>query len=185
MTIALFPFTAEDFPGLLTPILEVYSRAFAGAPYYQDAGDTLAFEATVQRHAERAGFCGFWACDPYGKLVGFDYGYTGWTESWWHDIVTQGMDPALIEHWLADYFEFVELAVDPEFQGQGIGGRLHDALLACTHHATAALTTAQAETPALRLYRKRGWITIRDNLIFPGDAVKRRIMGKDLILRGQ
>ncbi|HEX9012762.1 MAG TPA: GNAT family N-acetyltransferase, partial [Anaerolineaceae bacterium] len=129
---------------------------------------------------ERQDFCGYWACDPYGKLVGFAYGYSGAPGQWWYDTITVGMDPVLVDRWLSDYFEFVELAVDPGLQGQGIGGRLHDALLGCTRCATAALTTAQIVTPALHLYQRRGWTTIRSNYIFPGDDVVRRIMAKDL-----
>jgi ribosomal protein S18 acetylase RimI-like enzyme len=183
MTVALFPFTAVDFPGLLDPVIDVYARAFAGAPYYQDVGDTLAFEATIQRHIERPGFCGFWACDPFGKMVGFDYGYSGGPGSWWHDTVIPNLEQSVIDRWLVDYLEFVELAVVPDFQGQGIGLRLHDTLLACSRHATAVLTTAQVETPALHLYRKRGWQTIRENLLFPDDKIFRRIMAKDLVVR--
>lgn len=183
MLVTLFPFTSADFPGLLGSILDVYDRAFAIPPYIKDHGDRLAFEASIQRHADREGFRGYWACDPYGKLVGFAYGYTGGPGQWWYDTVSQGMAPELIERWLSDYFEFVELAVDPDMQGRGIGGRLHDMLISGARHATAALTTAQDETDALFLYRKRGWVTIRENYIFPGDSIFRRIMARDLTIR--
>jgi ribosomal protein S18 acetylase RimI-like enzyme len=183
MTVTLFPFTGEDFPALLEPVVEIYYRAFSDPPYNTDYGDRVAFEAVVQRHILRSGFCGFWACDPFGKPVGFAYGYTGSAGQWWYDTVTRGLNPALVMRWLVAYFEFAELAVLPAFQGQGIGARLHDTLLACTRHATASLTTAQDRTPALALYEKRGWVTIRENFIFPGDNVMRRIMAKDLLPR--
>lgn len=180
MEISLIPFSAADLPGLLEGIAAVYQRAFEQPPYSQGQGDRVAFEAAVQRHAERRGFCGYWACGRRNELAGFAYGYTGAPGQWWYDIVAPALGPQQVREWLSDYFEFVELAVDPAYQGQGIGGRLHDTLLACTHHATAALTTAQAETPALFLYRKRGWVTLLNHFLFPGDTLFRQIMGKKL-----
>jgi ribosomal protein S18 acetylase RimI-like enzyme len=90
------------------------------------------------------------------------------------------MSPDQIKRWLSDYFEFVELAVHPDVQGQGTGGQLHDRLLAGLPHATAALSTRQAETRALALYRRRGWVTLLENFHFPGNLDRWLIMGKDL-----
>lgn len=54
--------------------------------------------------------------------------------------------------------EFVELAVLPSHQGRGIGGQLHDTLLAGLPHQRALLATADdATTAAVHLYTKRGW----------------------------
>lgn len=180
MTVTLFPFGAAELPALLDGILDVYARAFAAPPYRQGQGDVVSFEATIQRHAERDEFCGYWACGERNQPVGFAYGYHGGAGQWWYDIVAPVLGPERVREWLADYFEFVELAVDPDFQGQGIGGRLHDTLLACTRRSTAALTTAEAGTPALHLYRKRGWVTLLHNFIFPGDNLPRQIMVKRL-----
>jgi hypothetical protein len=181
MSVTLIPFSAADLPALLDSILQVYARAFAAPPYNQGQGDVVSFEATIQRHIERGEFCGYWACGERNQLTGFAYGYAGGAGQWWYDIVAPALGPALAGEWLSDYFEFVELAVDPVYQGQGIGGRLHDTLLACTRRPTAALTTAEAVTPALLLYRKRGWITLLHDFIFPGDNLPRQIMAKKLI----
>lgn len=180
MAVTLIQFGAVELPGLLDSILNVYARAFAGPPYNQGQGDVVSFEATIQRHAERADFCGFWACDERNQVTGFAYGYSGGPGQWWYDIVAPVLGPDQVREWLSDYFEFVELAVDPEYQGQGTGGRLHDTLLACTRRSTAALTTAEAVTPALHLYHKRGWITLLHDFIFPGDNLPRQIMVKRL-----
>lgn len=181
----IFPFDAEHFPGLADAMAGVYRRAFAPAPYLRGEGDVIAFAAHLQEHSQRPGFCGFWASDPRGEMVGFVYGFSGGPGQFWYDTVAAALPPALTERWLSDYLEVVEMAVCPEWQGQGIGTRLHDTILGCTRHATAALTTAQAETPALRLYRKRGWRTIYEHLVFPGDATPLRVMGIDLSVRGE
>lgn len=180
MDVQMIPFGSAELPALLEGILQVYLDAFQGPPYNQDHGGMLAFEAVIQRHVQREGFCGFWAAGPAAEVLGFGYGYTGGPGQWWYEIVTAGMQPALVSEWFSDYFEFVELAVAPQHQGRGIGGRLHDALLACTARPLALLTTADSDTPALRLYKNRGWRTLRECLIFPGDTLPRLVMGKRL-----
>lgn len=180
MDFALIPFSAADLPGLLPGIAAVYQRAFELPPYNQGQGDRVAFEAAILRHAERPEFCGYWVCGPQSRVVGFAYGYAGGPGQWWYDIIAPALGTQLASGWLSDYFEFVELAVDPAYQGQGAGARLHDTLLACTRRATAVLTTAQVETPALWLYRKRGWVTLLADFLFPGDSLPRQIMGKKL-----
>ncbi|HEY9089584.1 MAG TPA: GNAT family N-acetyltransferase [Anaerolineaceae bacterium] len=181
MDFATFPFGAEDFPALLEPVIDVYRLAFAPPPYEKGEGEVIAFSAMLQTHIQRPGFCGFWASDLHGRMTGFVYGFSGGPGQFWYDTVSSAMPPPLVERWLSDYFELVDLAVCPEQQGKGIGTRLHDEILACTRHSTAALTTAQSETPALRLYRKRGWRTIYDNLLFPGDSKPLRVMAIDLV----
>lgn len=79
--------------------------------------------------------------------------------------------------WLTDCFEFAEIAVDPKAQGQGIGGRLHDCLLADLSHRTAILSTSQEGTAALRLFRKRGWKTPRSDDVYPDGGRPCLLMG--------
>lgn len=180
MEYSLVPFTAEDLPALLDGLVELYGRAFAAPPYNLNRGDVVAFEGALQRHVQRTGFYGLWACTQELRLAGFAYGYSGGPGQWWYDTVTSGMAPALVRSWLTDYFEFVELAVDPSAQGRGIGGSLHDALLASTSHPRAALTTADADTPARHLYARRGWVTLREGFYFPASTIALVVMGKKL-----
>ncbi len=56
------------------------------------------------------------------------------------------------------HFEFVELAALLDVRGQGVGGRLHDALLTdLPHHRALLGAEDDPSTPAVRLYTKRGW----------------------------
>jgi GNAT superfamily N-acetyltransferase len=114
------------------------------------------------------------------SLVGFAYGYACIPERWWHQQVRPGLPEQIAETWLKDSFNFVEIAVDPHFQGQGIGGRLHDGLLAGLPYARAVLSTLQAETTAHHLYRQRGWVVLREDFFFSGVDRRYQIMGLEL-----
>ncbi len=94
-------------------------------------------------------------------------------------MVAQVLDAETAAWWLPGYFEIVEPAVTPAAQGRGIDGRLHDALLVGLPHRTALLSTHQSETPALRLYRKRGWMPLLEGIVFPGGDMPFVIMGLD------
>lgn len=178
--------SGEEAVSLKDDFVDVYRSAFSPPPYNKTLPDIAGFSATFGRHVLREGF----KCvvlspaenpDPAaGRVVGFAYGYTSQQGQWWHDIVAEALGPELSERWLSNCFEFVELALNPDHQGHGWGGRLHDALLQRLPHATAALSTLQTETTALKLYHKRGWVTIMADLHFPNTRQGYRIMAKEL-----
>ena len=135
----------------------VYARAF-GAPGYDEPAETAQrFRAEqLPRHAEREGFRCVVALRS-DRMIGFAYGYTGERGQWWSDRVADLAPAEVADRWLGGHFEFVELAVDPGEQGQGVGTALHDALLADLPHGRALLSTYRDDRPAPRLYRRRGW----------------------------
>lgn len=163
-------------------IRDVYISAFSEPPYHiTESYADLFMESGLPRHSSRDGFCFLAARESVDSpIIGFAYGYTGMLGQWWHDVVAGALTPEARERWMTDYFEFVELAVKPAVQGQGIGSRLHDGLLAGLPHKTALLSTDLSETTALKLYRKRGWVTVLDRLDFPGDSSTKQILGIDL-----
>ena len=83
--------------------------------------------------------------------------------------------------WLLDAFELTQMAVLPEFQGQGIGGRLHDLLLADLPYRHGLLSTLYGETDATGLYRERGWQILLEPFQFSGVNRPYRIMGKAIL----
>ena len=120
----------------------------------------------VALHLERAGLR-FVAEDDAGRLAGIAYGYLGEPGQWWHDIVSDAMTPEERRRWLPrGHFELVELAVRPDLRGQGIGGRLHDAVVEGLD-VPAVLSTEVDNTPAISLYRSRGWETVVPEIDFP------------------
>jgi hypothetical protein len=121
--------------------------------------------------------------EPAHNLLGFAYGYTARPGQWWYEQVAAALPPQAVDRWLSGAFELAELAVTPRAQRQGLGGRLHDTLLAGLSHRTAVLSTIALETVASGLYRKRGWIPLIDKLHFSGVDRPYCIMGLDLQAR--
>ncbi|MEZ7755883.1 GNAT family N-acetyltransferase [Microbacterium paraoxydans] len=108
------------------------------------------------RHRSRPGYRLALAHDG-ARLMGFAWGYTGERGQFWSDFITRELGPK-VEGWVGGHFEFVELAVIREARGRGIGGRLHDALLAdLDHHCALLATSSNTQDPAVQLYSSRGW----------------------------
>lgn len=162
-------------------MVDIYQAAFSAPPFTETLTDVLSFAARLPLHALNVDFRCVVARPALGEeIVGFAYGYSGMPRTWWYELVSAWMPDDNVEYWLGDYFEFAELALHPDWQGQGTGGLLHDALLEGLPYHTAALSTPQAETNAFHLYQKRGWQTVIENFEFPGVPTRYRIMGKGL-----
>lgn len=173
--------SAAEVEAARDELREVYQLAFAPPPYNRDPGVAESFASSLVRHLGREGFRALAARDlAANRIVGFAYGYVTGPGQWWHEQVARAMTPDQITRWLSGAFELVEFAVSPYAQGQGLGSRLHDTLLQDLPYRTAVLSTMQSETVALKLYRRRGWVPLLQNFIFPGGARNYMIMGKDL-----
>lgn len=136
-------------PALAARVWRVYDDVFADQDEESWRSDTF------DRHTARPDFRLAIARDA-GEVVGFAYGYTGHRGEYWPDRVVEALGP-VADTWVGGHFEFVELAVLPAYRRRGIGGDLHDALMSDLPHQRALLSTAAATTPAVRLYRSRGW----------------------------
>src|SRR5262249_16839586 len=116
--IRLEPYTQTS--PLMDVALHVYAAVWPGRDPAR-AGEGLT------RHGGYDGVCGF--VGYHGdEAAGVGYGASSVPGIWWHDHVTPvlGMDhPALHDAW-----RLVELAVMAEHRRLGIGGQLHDTLLA-------------------------------------------------------
>lgn len=111
------------------------------------------------RHRSRPGYRLVLARED-GRLIGFAWGYTGERGQYWSDLIARELG-ARIDGWVGGHFEFVELAVIREARGKGVGGRLHDALIADVQHPHALLATSESpDDPAVRLYASRGWVSL-------------------------
>jgi GNAT superfamily N-acetyltransferase len=99
----------------------------------------------------------FFAVYRDGGPIGFAYGYRGARGQWWTDRFAEALGPDIAEDWIGDHFELSEIAVQPASAGRGLGGLLHDAVLAGADGRRALLCTALGDTPARRLFDHRGW----------------------------
>jgi ribosomal protein S18 acetylase RimI-like enzyme len=180
MTVEIAEVGPKKAASLDGQLQRVYLAAFSLPPYREGETDVVRFRESFIHHARRGGFRCVVAKEQEHGVVGFGYGYTSKPGQWWRDVVEEGLGRENAKKWLSDAFEFVELAVLPTMQGQGIGGRIHDELLRGLPNQTAVLSTYQAESPALKLYRQRGWITLLWDFNFPGAPRPIMIMGRDL-----
>jgi ribosomal protein S18 acetylase RimI-like enzyme len=155
-------------------IEELWRRVFPETPDER-------FVEILPRHAERKGFRFLAARTDDGTLVGFAYGYEGSPGQWWHDRVLRAMTERQREEWLPHgHFEFVELMVHPDREGQGIGARLHDELLDSVGSPTAVLSTQESNHRALGFYARRGWEIVLPEIRFSDEYPPFVVLGKRL-----
>jgi ribosomal protein S18 acetylase RimI-like enzyme len=166
---------------LFDPVIKIWMAAMH---HPSDHPRAQRFGEALERHTARADFRCLVAFARDGLPVGFTYGYTGRAGQWWTDLVSAALDQDARRHWLNGHFELVEIHVHPERQGNGIGGRLHDAVLDGLPNETALLSTHRGPTAAFALYRKRGWDTLVEHFSFPDQNLDYRIMGLNLQERG-
>ena len=135
-------------------LMELWLRAFAGPPYHVGPEELPRVGGLFDRHTEVPGFR-LVAALHRGGVVGFAYGFPRRPGEPWTEEVAASL-PRRRRGWLRDAFGFVEIAVDPAFQGLGVGSTLHDRLLGSAGQGRAVLTV-HAEAPAVGFYRRRGW----------------------------
>ena len=176
MTIEIMGPQAAEIETSHARFVSIYRAVFTQPPYCEDEADVQDFAARFPDHAQRPGFrcC---VARQGRRIIGFAYGFTGESGDGWLNMVAERLCGDEVDTWLMDCFAFAELAVIPAARGQGLGGQLHDALLRGLPYRTAVLSTLSAETPALRLYRRRGWVTLLDDFVFPGGTHPYAVMG--------
>lgn len=164
----------------MAEVVEVYRQAFAEPPNNEDEASVEEFAGRFPPHLERPGFRFVAATGDDGQLVGFAYGHTGGPQYWWFQTVTAAMDPSLRDRWLSDYFEVLEVAVRPVWQGRGIGARAFDQLLTGLPHRTVALSTLDVASSARTMYERRGFVAILSGFRFGPGEPEFTVMARDL-----
>ena len=116
---------------------------------------------------------GFLARDEFGVVQGFAFGSVVDAGQWWHDRLLGLVN--LSQTWC-----LVELGVIKAVRRQGIAQALHDALLKTVTLPKIALSTQVNNTAALEFYRKNGYQTLLDSVVFTPGLVPYTILGKEL-----
>lgn len=173
--------TNQQIEAFRDQIVTIYRDAFSAPPYRKGEKEVVGFAQSLPQHMEREGFRIVVALeDKTQQIVGFAYGYANAPAQWWHEEVAKAVQPSMVTEWLMNSFRLIEIAVTPEVQGQGVGGLLHDHLLSGLPYRKAVLSTLAAETNAYWMYRKRGWVVLLEEILFPSVARPYRIMGLEL-----
>jgi ribosomal protein S18 acetylase RimI-like enzyme len=181
MATNIITLTFPEIAARQAQIVDVYRSAFMPLPYNKPEAEIAEFAGSFLNQFDRDAYRFVAALESHSKrLVGFAYGYSSRAGRWWYEHASRMLPELAGTVWLEDSFQLVEIALDPQFQGQGIGGQLHDHLLVGIQHGCAILATLQAETAAFRLYRSRGWVVLGENLLFPGIPRRYQIMGLEM-----
>jgi GNAT superfamily N-acetyltransferase len=181
VTVVLRALTGQQTEALKDRIVSVYRDAFGAPPYCRGEAEVADFARSLPQHVKREGFRISAVFDRgTDEVIGFAYGYANTPDQWWHEQVAKVAGPAMVTEWLVNSFRLVEMAIIPQAQGQGTGGRLHDHLLRGLAYQKAVLSTMAAETRAYRMYLRRGWVVLLSEIRFPGVERPYRIMGLDL-----
>lgn len=171
-------------PPLRAALAAVYLDAFSEPPYETDAEKAHGWAegalrthaicpgfalVTVQRHSrgtphhdDRRHRSGQGHDEP-GDVLGFAYGVLGADDQWFTRTLRSVLTAAQAQRWLGRHGELVELALLRSARGLGLGGQLHDAVLARLRQqgASTAILTTDKRTPAAQgLYTSRGWSTV-------------------------
>jgi ribosomal protein S18 acetylase RimI-like enzyme len=159
--------------------MAIYAQAMG---YVPQAGVIRARSARSQStfpdFAARAAF------DDQDQLIGFGYGYTSENGQWWHEMVREALPDRLAAQWLPDAFELSELHVQPGAQRRGAGRALLESLAEGLPHRQMLLSTPDADTPAMHLYRRLGFIDLARRYYFPGEVRPFAILGRKLPFDG-
>ncbi|WP_077324172.1 GNAT family N-acetyltransferase [Virgibacillus siamensis] len=174
----MFEISIFDGNDQMEEMVKLNCSVFIGPDYTTD--DYNQVMETIQKHVTYPGFYGVKALDKAGKLVGFSYGYESTPGQFYRRKLEGQLSKEQTEEWLADCFEFVELAVAPAARRNGIGGKLHDKLMEDLPNSTTVLTTGMKNAPAISLYEKKGWKVIKRDAPVLFETNLQLIMGKKI-----
>ncbi|MGK5683670.1 GNAT family N-acetyltransferase [Actinoplanes sp. URMC 104] len=146
-----------DVAGRRDRYVELYRETMAEPPFREGDDEARSFGRELDGELAAEGFAAveLWAGDELG---GFCYGYQGppLSATGWMGRATTAVAPAdrplLDAQWAVGW-----LIVAPRWQGSGRGSQLFDRLMRHRTTPYAWLVTWPFDTPAVRLYERRGW----------------------------
>lgn len=163
---------ANTFSIELAQFYSLYQRSFVLQPEMR-----AAIIQRFEKHMQRKNFAACVVRSQTGELAGFSYGFEGAQGEWWHDRVRGNLSSDMAMEWMTDSFEMAEVAVDPDFQGRGVGAVLVSELRRHARASTVLLTVRIDNIKARKLYDRMGFVVLIESLFFPGDEHAYAVMG--------
>lgn len=155
---------------------EIYRQAFGCSPEEADGFVTGSF-AHVREYTGAT----LLLAEVDDKAVGLLYGYTYEPLQWWSQRVGAPIIRAGYRQYLDDAFSLAELAVLPDFQGNGIGTALLGHQLATQPQEYVLLSTdADPGVGAASLYERFGFRVIVSLFSYIENSGAAHIMGAQL-----
>ncbi|MGE7881448.1 GNAT family N-acetyltransferase [Bacillus sp. NPDC094077] len=134
----------------------------------------------IKRHIEYTDFKGIVVINDENEVVGFTYGYCSLEGQHYNQLMREALNLEQVDQWLQDCFEFVELAVHPQYRNEGLGTKLHNELLEGISNGTSVLTTQIDNEKARSLYERLDWVNVLEPFHPSKNDVPYVIMGKVL-----
>ncbi len=152
----------EEARSRLDEVARVYEAAFAAPPFSRTRADAERFRSRII--PAQLGYEGFTLvlAEGDGALHGFAYGYQGARGQHWTEWIRGILDARTAALWrLGDHFEVAEVAIEPAWQGRGLGRRIVGELLAhAPGDVPALLGTHRRAERARSLYESLGFVVI-------------------------
>lgn len=159
--------------------VQIFDRAFAGLLGDPDQEQRLVSHlgTSIDQLGSRRGGCTAIAESGDGALLGFAFGHGFDPGQWWPRLIALALDDAGLSAWHRDAFELLEIHVDPDWQGQGIGTALLGEICARCDASTVLLGTSAAHSNrAAGWYARAGFIDLLPGFTYP-NGTPGRIMG--------
>ncbi|KKZ92821.1 GNAT family N-acetyltransferase [Bacillus wiedmannii] len=171
---------------IIIPIRKDEALIINMAKLYCKVFDTTNFADMVERirrHIGYTDFKGIVAINDENEVIGFTYGYRSLEGQYYNQLMREVLNREQVDQWLEDCFEFVELAVDPQYQNEGLGTKLHNELLEGISNRTSVLTTQINNEKARSLYERLDWVDVLEPFHPSKNDVPYVIMGKILKIK--
>jgi GNAT superfamily N-acetyltransferase len=148
---------------LVDAICELYDEVFSVPPFFWREDESRLHRERLLRLLEDPTFgtALAWMGD---ELVGFAYGFTVPPDTKRWSNLTKPASPELTEEWPGRTFLLFDFAVRETYRGQGVGRRLHDALLGNRSEERASLSVEPPAVETKRIYEHWGWRKVAQSI---------------------
>jgi ribosomal protein S18 acetylase RimI-like enzyme len=156
--------TAED---LFEPICQLYDRVFSRPPFRWTDEESEHHRELLTGLREDPTF-GIVTAQAGDQLVGFGYGFALRPDTKWWQHFQEPLPDDLTKEWPGRTFALIDLAVDEQWRGHGLGRQLTETLLASRSEERATLSVQPTATDTQAFYVHLGWRKVGRKEMPPG-----------------